>query len=237
MIDRNNPLPLTVINLERVWVISKVFEHDLGSIKPGDEVKITADANSDRAFLGRITYIGDQVGRAARALRTRIEVPNPEHLLKPGMFAKAAIGAGTSRPVLLAPESAIYQIDDHEVVFLAGGKNGFEVRAVQLDSRGDGTVEVLSGVSEGELVVEKGGLALKSLIANKAASLDADGAPHLRKCIARREWRNFRTTAARTDIFDYGRRRFHHFIRRLGPKWGSAGFGNQSGARGRQTYR
>ena len=120
-------------------------------------------------FSGQITYIGDEVDRTTRAVRTRVEVPNLEHLLKPGMFAKATIAADTSRQVLVAPESAIYQIDGRSVVFVAAGNNGFEVRSVQVGSRGDGTVEVLSGLREGEAVVEKGGLALKSLIANKAA--------------------------------------------------------------------
>jgi membrane fusion protein, heavy metal efflux system len=169
MIDRNNPPPLVVINLERVWVIANVFEHDLGSIRAGDQVNITADAYNDRIFSGQITYIGDEVDRAARAVRTRIEVPNPEHLLKPGMFAKAAIAAGNSHRAIVAPESAIYQIDGHAVAFVAAGINGFEVRTVELGARGAGGVEVLHGLSEGENLVAKGGLALKSLIANKSA--------------------------------------------------------------------
>jgi membrane fusion protein, heavy metal efflux system len=170
MIDRNGPAPLMIINLERVWVIANVFEHDIASLRTGDQVNVSVDAYNGRVFSGEITYIGDEVDRTTRAIRTRIEVPNPEHLLKPGMFARATIAAGNSRQVLAAPESAIYQVDGRSVVFVAAGNNGFEVRSVQLGSRGNGTVEILSGVSEGELVVEKGGLALKSLITNKAAS-------------------------------------------------------------------
>jgi membrane fusion protein, heavy metal efflux system len=169
MIDRNGPAPLVIVNLERVWVIANVFEHDLASLKMGDHVNVTADAYTDRVFSGQITYIGDEVDRSTRAVRTRIEVPNPDHLLKPGMFAKASIAAGNSREVLVVPESAIYQIDGRRVVFVSAGDNGFEVRSVQLGSSGDGTVEVLSGLRQGEIVVEKGGLTLKSLIANKAA--------------------------------------------------------------------
>ena len=169
MIDRNGPAPLMIINLEHVWVIASVFEHDLASLKIGAEVTVTADAYSDRVFSGRITYIGDEVDRSTRAIRTRIEVSNPDHSLKPGMFAKASIVAGNSREVLMVPESAIYQIDGRLVAFVAAGNNGFEVRPVQIGSRGDGAVEVLSGLGQDEVVVEKGGLTLKSLIANKEA--------------------------------------------------------------------
>src|SRR5262249_30655682 len=95
MIDRDGPAPLMIMSLERVWVIANVFEHDLANLKTGDQVNVTADAYSDRVFSGRITYIGDEVDRSTRAVRTRIEVPNPEHLLKPGMFAKASIAGGS----------------------------------------------------------------------------------------------------------------------------------------------
>ena len=168
MIDRNSPAPLTIINLERVWVMANIFEHDLATLKTGDQVDVTADAYPDKVFSGQITYIGDEVDRRTRTVQTRIEVANPEHLLKPGMFAKASISAGDSREVLAAPESAVYQIDGHSAVFVAAGNDGFEVRPVHLGSRGGGTVEILFGLKQGELVVEKGGLALKSLIANKA---------------------------------------------------------------------
>jgi cobalt-zinc-cadmium efflux system membrane fusion protein len=169
MIDRNGPAPLIIINLERVWVIANVFEHDLASLQKGDRVNVTVDAYSDRVFSGQITYIGDEVDRGTRAVQTRIEVANPDHLLKPGMFAKASIATGNPREVLVAPESAVYQVEGRRVVFVAAGNKGFEVRSVQLGGSGDGTVEILSGLRQGEVVVEKGGLMLKSLIANKAA--------------------------------------------------------------------
>jgi len=170
MIDRNAPAPLMVINLERVWVIANIFEHDLAKLKAGDQVNVRADAYSDKVFCGRITYIADEVDLTTRTVRTRIEVDNREHLLKPGMFAKASIAATGSREVLAAPESAVYQVDGAQVVFVATGNKGYEVRPVRLGSRGDGSVEIVSGLREGEIVVKKGGLALKSLIANKAAN-------------------------------------------------------------------
>jgi cobalt-zinc-cadmium efflux system membrane fusion protein len=170
MIDRSSAAPLMIIDLERVWVMANIFEHDLATLKTGDQVDVTADAYSGKVFSGQITYIGDEVDRTTRTVQTRIEVANPEHLLKPGMFARAVISVGDSPEVLAAPESAIYQIDGHSVVFVAAGNNGFEVRPVRARNRGGGTVEILSGLKQGELVVAKGGLALKSLIANKAAN-------------------------------------------------------------------
>jgi cobalt-zinc-cadmium efflux system membrane fusion protein len=169
MIDRDVPPPIMVVNLDRVWVIANLFEHDLASVKIGDQVNVTVEAYAERVFSGEITYISDEVDRTTRAVRARIEVPNDDHLLKPGMFARVSIAAGHSHKVLVTPESAVYQVDGRPVVFVPVGNEGFEARPLKLGSSGNGMVEIQSGLAPGDVVVAKGGLALKSLIANKAA--------------------------------------------------------------------
>ena len=169
LVNRNEPAPITVINLERVWVMVNIFEHDLANLRTGDMAQVAVDAYPRRTFSGRVTFIGDEVNRSTRAVLARIEVPNPDHLLKPGMFAHASIETGSTREVVVAPESAIYEVDGKMVVFVPSGAGGYSVRSVKLGSRGDQTVEILTGLKEGDRVVAKGGLALKSLIANKAA--------------------------------------------------------------------
>jgi len=169
MVDRDGPAPLTVINLERVWVVANIFEHDLAGLRTGDLAEITVEAYPNRNFTGRITYIGDEVDRTTRAVRAKIEVPNPDHVLKPGMFARTTIDTGSARGVIVAPETAIYEVDGKEVVFVPDGDGRFSVRPVTLGRRGNVTVEITAGLKQGDQVVAKGGLALKSLIANKAA--------------------------------------------------------------------
>jgi membrane fusion protein, heavy metal efflux system len=168
MIDRGGPPPITVVNLDKVWVIANIFERDLADVKTGDLVKVTADAYPDNVFSGEIVYIGDEVDRATRSVKARMEVPNPEHLLKPGMFAKVSIAADHSREVVVAPESAIFEVNGQPVAFVPVGNDRFELRPLKLGNSGDGTVEIRSGLTPGDNVVAKGGLALKSLIANKA---------------------------------------------------------------------
>jgi len=169
MVDRDGPAPLTVINLERVWVVANIFEHDLAGLRTGDLAEITVEAYPNRNFTGRITYIGDEVDRTTRAVRAKIEVPNPDHVLKPGMFARTTIDTGSARGVIVAPETAIYEVDGKDVVFVPDGDGRFSVRPVTLGRRGNVTVEITAGLKQGDQVVAKGGLALKSLIANKAA--------------------------------------------------------------------
>jgi membrane fusion protein, heavy metal efflux system len=169
MVDRGGPAPLEVINLERVWVIANIFEHDLAGLRVGDRAEVTVEAYPHRKFNGRVTYIGDEVDLTTRAVRARIEVPNADHVLKPGMFARAAIDADGAREVVVAPDSAIYEIDGKAVVFVPAGDGRFSVQPVTLGGRGNETVEITAGLKPGDEVVAKGGLALKSLIVNHAA--------------------------------------------------------------------
>jgi cobalt-zinc-cadmium efflux system membrane fusion protein len=169
MVDRGGPAPLEVINLERVWVIANIFEHDLAGLRVGDLAEVTVEAYPHRKFNGRVTYIGDEVDLTTRAVRARIEVPNADHVLKPGMFARAAIDADGAREVVVAPDSAIYEIDGKAVVFVPAGDGRFSVQPVTLGGRGNETVEITAGLKPGDEVVAKGGLALKSLIVNHAA--------------------------------------------------------------------
>jgi len=169
MVDRGGPAPLEVINLERVWVIANIFEHDLAGLRVGDRAEVTVEAYPHRKFDGRVTYIGDEVDLTTRAVRARIEVPNADHVLKPGMFARAAIDADGAREVVVAPDSAIYEIDGKAVVFVPAGDGRFSVQPVTLGGRGNETVEITAGLKPGDEVVAKGGLALKSLIVNHAA--------------------------------------------------------------------
>ena len=169
MVDRGGPAPLEVINLERVWVIANIFEHDLAGLRLGDRAEVTVEAYPHRKFNGRVTYIGDEVDLTTRAVRARIEVPNADHVLKPGMFARAAIDADGAREVVVAPDSAIYEIDGKAVVFVPAGDGRFSVQPVTLGGRGNETVEITAGLKPGDEVVAKGGLALKSLIVNHAA--------------------------------------------------------------------
>ncbi len=162
--------PMTVIDLDRVWVIANLFEHDLAGVSVGAPARVTVEAYPDEHFDGAVRYIADTVDRETRTVKARIEVPNPGHQLKPGMFAHAAIeSARGGREVLVAPESAIYEAGARKVAFVALGDNRFAAREVTLGGAGGGEVEILSGLNAGDSVVTRGGVTLKALLLKGAA--------------------------------------------------------------------
>lgn len=161
---------MTVINLDQVWVNTNVFESDLAAIKIGDRATVRVVAYPGRSFEGRLFYIGDEVDRRTRTVLARIEVPNPDHLLKPGMFARTVIeGSGGSREVVVVPSSAVFDFQGGKIVFVAVGANRYQARAVQLGGETEEGAEILTGVGEGEPVVTSGGLALKGLLMNRGS--------------------------------------------------------------------
>lgn len=167
MLDRADH-PLKVINLTRVWIFANIFERDLSGLTIGDETRVTVDAYPDRVFTGRVAYIGDEVDRTTRTVRARIDVPNPDHLLKPGMFAHAAIATPTTHIVMVAPDSAIFKVNGADVAFVATAGDTYTVRHLQLGTRGANTVQIITGLHEGDQVVSRGGLTLKSMLANNS---------------------------------------------------------------------
>jgi cobalt-zinc-cadmium efflux system membrane fusion protein len=168
MVDSNDQ-PITVIDLDKLWVIANVFEHDVSGLRPGAGAAIKVEALPDRKFDGEVTYISDSVDPKTRTVQARIEVPNPEHLLKLGMFAHARIESviGT-REVLGVPDEAVFDVGGKKIVFVALGGGRYEPRPVRIGEAGVDVVAIDSGLKPGEQVVTRGGLVLKAMMLNRA---------------------------------------------------------------------
>lgn len=163
--------PMVVIDLDNVWVIANIFEHDLQGVSLGESARVTVEAYPDQTFNGSVRYIADTVDRQTRTIAARIAVANPEHRLKPGMFAHAEIEPSQQgREALIAPDEAIYQVGKRRIVFVPEGHNRFQVREVVLGRPDKGAVEILSGLREGEQVVTQGGVTLKAMLLNDTAA-------------------------------------------------------------------
>lgn len=165
MVNRDDH-PLKVINLSRVWIFANIFESELANLHVGDEASITVDAYPGRVFTGRVAYVGDEVDQTTRSVRARIDVASPDRLLKPGMFAQAEIAVVAARDVVVAPDSALFDVKGNAVAFVAIGPNTYSARWLRLGTRGSDSVQVISGLHDGDQVVSRGGLTLKTMLAN-----------------------------------------------------------------------
>src|SRR6266568_1276565 len=143
-----------ITDLSTVWLVADVFEQDLAQIRPGQAATIALQAYPGRAFSGRVAFVYPTVNAQTRTARVRVEVPNPDLLLKVDMYATVDIAAPVdAAPVLAIPDSAVLDTGTKQTVLVDRGEGRFEPRAVKLGPKADGHVAVLDGVAEGEKVV------------------------------------------------------------------------------------
>ncbi len=142
-----------VADLSRVWVLAQVYEHELPWIKEGDRAEIRIGALPGKRFEGRISYIYPYFESRTRTVSVRLELDNPEGLLRPEMFADVTIAADAREGVLLVPSEAIVRTGERALLFVVREPGKFEPREVTLGLTAEGKTQILEGVKEGEEVV------------------------------------------------------------------------------------
>jgi Cu(I)/Ag(I) efflux system membrane fusion protein len=136
-----------------VWVLADVAEHDLSLIEVGQKASVRLRAYPDRVFNGEVTLIYPHLMAETRTARVRIELANPDDVIRPDMYADVEIATGTEAPVLTVANSAVIDSGNRQVVIIDKGEGRFEPREVKLGRRGEGRVEIKNGLSENENVV------------------------------------------------------------------------------------
>ncbi|KQQ13846.1 cation transporter [Methylobacterium sp. Leaf121] len=142
-----------LVDHSRVWVLADVTERDLAAVAEGQTATVRARTFPDRVFTGAVTRIYPHLAMATRTARLRIELPNPNGDLRPGMFADVTIATGSDKPVVAVPDDAVIDTGTKQVVLLDRGEGRFEPRPVRLGTRGDGYVEIRDGIVAGDRVV------------------------------------------------------------------------------------
>jgi membrane fusion protein, copper/silver efflux system len=136
-----------------VWVLADIPERDVSLIAPMQSVSIQARAFPDRTFTGKVALIYPHMNMETRTVRVRIELPNPDGLLRGDMYADVEIATGDGDVVLTVPDSAVIDTGKRQVVIIEKGEGRFEPREVKIGRRSEGLVEIKNGVSENDRVV------------------------------------------------------------------------------------
>jgi membrane fusion protein, heavy metal efflux system len=150
---------LTISDLSTVWVVADVYEPDLPIVHAGDRATISVPAIPGQTFHGTIAYLGDVVDATTRAARARIELANPDGLLRPGMFVEVAVEGRVSSAAEL-PTASVLARRDEFYVFLRLPDGAFERRTVTLGAQTGEHVMIQSGIKPGDPVVTRGAILL-----------------------------------------------------------------------------
>ena len=146
----------TIVDLSEVWVMVDIFEHQIDWIKSGLTAEISTPAYPGRTWEGTVQFVYPEVHPQARTLRARLEFQNPGELLMPNMFVEAVIYGGPKREVLTLPREALILTGERELVVEVVGDNEFQPVEVETGMWQGESVEVLSGLDEGDEVVLSG---------------------------------------------------------------------------------
>ncbi|QFU14751.1 efflux RND transporter periplasmic adaptor subunit [Microvirga thermotolerans] len=142
-----------IVDHSALWVLADVTERDLAGIREGQTAAVRVRGFPGRTFTGTVTQIYPHLSMETRTARVRIELSNPDGMLRPAMYADVEFATGSQAPVVAVPDSAVIDTGTRQVVFLDKGEGRFEPREIKAGVRGSGFTEVRDGIAEGDRVV------------------------------------------------------------------------------------
>ncbi len=151
-----NPV-FTIGNLGRVWMVANVREDDAPLIHLGDDVHVTVPAYPNRVFDAHVSYVAAGIDPNSHRMLVHADVENPDHALKPEMFADFEIVTAASVGAPAVPENAVvYEGSDAHVWVADPVHKTLAIRDIGVGRIRHGMVEVLRGLQPGESIVTSG---------------------------------------------------------------------------------
>ncbi len=141
-----------LVDLTSVWVWADLYENELSLVRQGQKVLVRVKSFPKDIFEGEIAVINPFLDAASRTSKVRIDIPNPDFRLRPGMYADVELEID-GREGLTVPVSAIMPTGERNIVFVDKGGGKLEPRSVRLGGKFGEFYEVESGLSQGERVV------------------------------------------------------------------------------------
>ena len=146
-------MPLVRLSQDDLFrLVIPVPESYVRYIRIGDPVQVSVPS-LNRTFPGKVTRFSVDVKEDTRTMHTEVDVPNPSHVLIPGLYAEATITLENKSAALAVPLQAVDHAGDQTSVYIVNPSGKIEVRRVALGIQTATSAEVLSGLEEGEMVI------------------------------------------------------------------------------------
>ncbi|MGV0982027.1 MAG: efflux RND transporter periplasmic adaptor subunit [Polynucleobacter sp.] len=151
----------TVADLSSLWAVSEIPESNAYLIHKGQKITLIIPALRNAEVEGVVAHVDSIVNPQTRTVVVRMEVPNKDGLIKPGMLATMMI---ESQPTerLLVPASAVIREDNHDHVFIRQDDETYRMVTVKLGPEGKGCRPVISGLKEGQEIAVNGAFHLNA---------------------------------------------------------------------------
>ena len=152
-----------IASLSTVWVHADIYEQDIPWIRKGQPAVVSFRNAPEEQSRGKVLFLYPEVSRDTRTLKICVQVPNPQHRLRPGMYADVVVQGPLVKSAVVVPQSAVIRSGERNIVFVDLGDGRFDPREVDLGVKGEGNrIQIVSGVAAGEDVVTQAQFMLDS---------------------------------------------------------------------------
>jgi cobalt-zinc-cadmium efflux system membrane fusion protein len=149
------PNPFTISDLSYVWIMCDVYENDLDAVHLGEYADIHLNAYPNKPLKGRIDNILPTLDPNIRTAKIRLEVPNPQRLMRIGMFVTATFYGKKPETHAAVPAAAVLHLHDQDWVYVPlGGKRFRRTQVVAGKMLPGNMQEIFSGIQPGTKVVQ-----------------------------------------------------------------------------------
>ena len=144
---------LHIADLSNLWLTVEVFDNQLPWIDVGSPATITLSYFPGVTYRGRVRFIEPEVSEATRTVQLTLDVPNRDRRLRVGMFATVVFEPVAATGALVVPAEAVIRTGERNLLVVALGNGRFAPREVALGPSGEGYVQVLEGLADGDEIV------------------------------------------------------------------------------------
>lgn len=159
---------LVIADLATVWAEADLYESDIPYVTVGMPVTLTLPYWPAKAFQGQVAFLYPYLDPKTRTLRARMNIENPELLLKGDMYGDAHLRYELGERIAV-PETAVMQTGVRSYAFKAGQGDEIIPVEVQLGARTEGWYEIRSGLAAGDQVVTSANFLVDSESSLRAA--------------------------------------------------------------------
>ncbi|CAE6698527.1 MAG: efflux RND transporter periplasmic adaptor subunit [Nitrospira sp.] len=146
---------LSVHDVETVRTLIEVVEKDVPLVQVGQRADVRAEAYPNEVFEGRVTRIVQALNRATRTMTVEVDLPNKDHRLKGGMFARVEVLVGKHPHAIQIPLDAVSRLEESQYVYVVKDGKAHQV-PVELGARAENRVEVVKGLAGDEQLIVSG---------------------------------------------------------------------------------
>jgi Cu(I)/Ag(I) efflux system membrane fusion protein len=146
---------LKIADLSQVWIEAEIFEADLELVQVGMKTTVRLPYLKNRSYTATVEYIYPYLHQATRTGKIRLTLDNPRGELKPGMYAEVSLRADLGHQLSI-PENAVLVAGESRIVFVDLGAGQLKPVWIKTGNRSKGFIEVISGLSLGDVVVTSG---------------------------------------------------------------------------------